>query len=140
MTESIYGVWYTTCDKNLVAYSGKFPCHQSLDIFRFDKNQLTYLNPIVLTDTDYKSITAYALLKDIAKEVQAQIPRFSTDIESTPNLNMCREAILSIMNGDRSKGGNDKLSKAQEMVSQASKAMQENVKSMINNQKDFSVS
>lgn len=51
MTDSIYGVWYTTVDENLISYSGK---RQTL--FEFLK---------VLTDQEFKSNHAYLLLKEV---------------------------------------------------------------------------
>ena len=44
------------------------------------------------------------------------------------------------MSGSQDQKKNDKLSKAQDVVSQATRVMQDNVKNMINNQKDVSVS
>jgi hypothetical protein len=57
-----------------------------------------------------------------------------------PNLNMCKDAIAMLMTNQQDVKKNDKVSRAQEMVNQATKAMQENVKNIINNQSEFSVS
>jgi hypothetical protein len=73
MTDSIYGVWYTTVDKYLIAYS-------------------------LLTDSEYKSTSAYMMLKEVAKEVYSQTNLDSNggslgDIESLASLNHCKEAV-----------------------------------------------
>ncbi len=44
---------------------------------------------LVLTDTEYKSINAYQFLKEVAREVYAQMPSLSSEVESVPNLSMC---------------------------------------------------
>ena len=70
------------------------------------------------------------------------------DIESLTNLNASKDAFLQVMSGYQP-GGNgssqipqksDKLTKAQDVVEQAKKLMGDNVKKMIDNQKDFTVS
>ncbi|CDW89681.1 vesicle-associated membrane protein 4-like [Stylonychia lemnae] len=111
--DSPYGIWYIYCDSNLFVYT-------------------------VLTDTDFKYSNAFTFLKECAKEVQASIPRLQHDIENTPNLNICRDAIANLMVTHQDQRKNDKLAKAQDVVSQATRAMQENVKNMINNQGTFS--
>eukprot|EP00347_Sterkiella_histriomuscorum_P007309 403349448 len=115
MSESMYGNFYTTCDKNMIAYS-------------------------VLTDSDFRSNNAYQLLKECINEVYSQYS--DVDVDSVSNLNRCRDSISNLINGNLQGSGiseikkNDKLSKAQDVVSQATKAMQDNVRNMISNQKD----
>ncbi len=69
------------------------------------------------------------------------------DIESAANLNHCKDSVTSILNnflqGEGGAGAGkkpDKVNKAQEVVDQAKRLMGENVKKMIDNQKDFNVS
>jgi len=67
---------------------------------------------IVLTDSDFKSTTAYAFLKELQKEIYREVPSFETQYESINSLAQCRDAVLLIMNsyGDQKKV--DKLSQA----------------------------
>ena len=92
----------------------------------------------MLTDADFKSTQAYALIKEVQREVQQQASVGSDDLESTPNLNHCKEAVGQILNtfmvdGGQKKGGGEKINKAQDIVDQAKKLMGENVKKMIDN-------
>lgn len=95
-----------------------------------------------MADSDYKSSHAYQLLKECIKEVYSQYN--GDDVDSVSNLNKCRDTVNDIINGTASTMSdikkNDKLSKAHEVVSQATKSMQDNVRNMINNQKDVTVS
>lgn len=65
----------------------------------------------------------------------------SGDIESAGNLNHCKEAVGQLLNTFLTEGTKktDKVSKAQDIVDQAKKLMGDNVKKMIDNQKDFGV-
>lgn len=105
MTDSIYGVWYTYVDKYHIAYS----CKTKLDLMS-----------LVLTDNDYKSNSAYQMLKDLAREVYSQTNLESgSDIESLSNLNHCRETLTQVLNGNGSESipkKADKVSKAQDVV------------------------
>lgn len=92
---------------------------------------------------------AYSLIKEIQKEIATSAAETDSgsDLESAPNLNHCKDAVASILNnfmldGGSKKGGagGDKVNKAQDIVEQAKKLMGENVKKMIDNQKDFNVS
>ena len=106
MTDSIYGVWYTYVDKYQIAYS----CKPILKIIMW----------LVLTDSDYKSNSAYSMLKDVAREVYSQTNLESgSDIESLSNLNHCRDALTQVLSGNGSENipkKADKVSKAQDVV------------------------
>jgi len=104
MTESLYGQWYTTCDKNMVAFSG--------NTTEFCPARKTLLFSIVLTDNDYKSSNAYQFLKEVAREVYRQVPHLPSDLESLSNLNMCKDAVLGLMSSSQDQRKTDKLSKA----------------------------
>ena len=88
---------------------------------------------------------AYQLLKEAQKEIysEANIVE-SGDLESAPDLNHCRDSLSQLLNGFLSQDGGvkrpDKVTKAQEIVDQAKRLMGDNVKKMIDNQKDFNVS
>lgn len=77
------------------------------------------------------------MLKDVAREVYSQTNLDSgTDIESLSNLNHCRDTLTQVLNGNGSEiipKKADKVSKAQDIVGQATKLMGENVKKMIDN-------
>jgi len=97
-------------------------------------------------DSEYKSSQAYQLLKEIQRETLANI---DGDIESLTSLTASKDVFLGVMSGYQPGGGStgtvlpqktDKLSKAQDVVEQAKKLMGDNVKKMIDNQKDFTVS
>ena len=78
MKDSIYGVWYTYVDKYHIAYS-------------------------LLTDNDYKSNSAFQMLKDVAREVYSQTNlRSGSEIENLSNLNHCRETLTQVLNGNGS--------------------------------------
>lgn len=97
---------------------------------------------LALTDSDFKNTQAYSFLKEVQKEIYHEVPRLQYDLESMPNLNSCRDAVAILMssNGVAKAQAFDKVSKAQEAVNLASKVMQDNVRSIINNQEDVSVS
>ena len=85
------------------------------------------------------------LLKEVQNEVYSESNMETIgDIESAPNLNHCRENVAGLINTFLQDSGAgkkvDKVGKAQDVVEQAKKLMGENVKKMIDNQKDFNVS
>lgn len=95
-----------------------------------------------MTDVDFKSTHAYQLIKEVQKEVYSDSNlETAGDIESAVNLNHCRDSVAAIINnfdGGAVKKA-DKVNKAQDVVDQAKRLMGENVKKMIDNQKDFNV-
>ena len=95
-------------------------------------------------DSDYKSSQAYQLLKEIQRETLANI---EGDIESLTSLAASKDVFLGVLSGYQPGMGAtvlpqkaDKLTKAQDVVEHAKKLMGDNVKKMIDNQKDFNVS
>ena len=93
VTESMYGTWYTTCDRNLIAYS-------------------------LLAENDLKSMKAYQIIKEMQNESYRECPKLTQQPDSISNINEVKDALqIIITNHNNNQGGkSDALSKAQEQV------------------------
>ena len=80
-------------------------------------------------------------MKEVSKEVYSESNLDNGDIESATDLNHCRDSLSTLVNTFVSEGSKkvDKVTKAQAVVEQAKRLMGDNVKKMIDNQKDFNV-
>ena len=106
-SETIYGVWYTFCDENLIAYS-------------------------VLTNINYKKSIAYQFLKELAREIYNENPAFRADPQVVNKLE-AQHAIERLAGTYSDMASVDKLTAAQEKVNEVRIAMQDNVQKMIHN-------
>jgi hypothetical protein len=94
----------------------------------------------VLTDSDFKTTHAYQFLSEVQKLVNQDIPWFKTDPGSFQNLNQCRDQVGFLMNSFLNpKKGNEKLTQAMAQVDEVRLVMEKNVRTMIDQQKGFSV-
>lgn len=71
-SETIYGMWYTYCDHNLLSYSGTFE----------------KINNLVLTNNSYKKNVAYDLLKKLSRSIYESNPQLQDNYKSVPAIDI----------------------------------------------------